>query len=184
MFKFFKRNIKFQIIYTIFFTTILYSILTPLVSYCQEETKTIVITKEDIQNTKPRPYPVYFDAKDLKAIEIMEKRHFSKTFNDEDDSRRLKNLEWELFGKIWQYSPTKSRIEKLKIASSNTMLIGTAMPAHLSSKRTIKRMRNNDIGLRDRDSVGLIDGFLRLMSPQAYEVFRKHSDHRFNDYEW
>lgn len=174
----FKKN---NIVIISFF---IYLLLIPMISYSFEDSQTITITKEDIVNSTPSPYPVSFDKKDLKDIEIMEKRHFPKTYPELSDFERLKNLEWELFGKIWVYSPTKDRIKKLKLASSNTMLIGTALPASLSSKRTVKRMRNNDLDLRKRDEPGLIDGFLRLISPEKYEVYRKHADHRFNDYEW
>ena len=34
-------------------------------------------------------------------------------------------------------------------------------------------MRNDDLQLRKRDDVGLIDGFLRLLNPDLYEKYRE-----------
>lgn len=176
-----KRNIIYCIIYAIVF----YSIFVPLCCYCSEEVQTITITKEDILNAKPiSPYTVNFSQKDLKAIEIMEKRHFQKTYPEFSDKERLKNLEYELLGRIWEFSPQNERIKTLKLASSNTMLIGTALPASISSKRNAKRMRNTEIQLRERDNVGLIDGFLRLLSPEKYELYRKNADRMYYKYEY
>ena len=40
-----------------------------------------------------------------------------------------------------------------------------------------------DLNLREKDNVGLIDGFLRLISPEKYEIYRKYSDNMFYKYE-
>ena len=118
----------------------------PLCCYCSEDIKTIIITKEDIKNAKPRsPYPVQFSSKDLKVIEIMERRHFPRTYPEFSDRERLKNLEYELLGRVWEFVPQKERIEKLKLASSNTALIGVALPASISSKRNSKKLKNDEI---------------------------------------
>lgn len=151
--------------------------------YCFEPTQTVVITKEDIINAKPTPAPVKFSKKDIHSIEVMEKRHFLRTYPEFSDYERLKNLEFELLGQVWEYTPQEDRIKRLKIASSNTMLLGTALPPSISSKRNAKRMRNDSIQMRQRDSVGLLDGFLRLVSPEKYEQFRRYSDRRF-EYEY
>jgi len=144
----------------------------------------IIITKEDIENAVPSsPFLVKFTKKDLKYIEIMEKRHFPRTYPEFSDKQRLKNLEYELLGRVWEFTPQKDRIDRLKIASSNVALQGTALPASLSSKRMVKRMRNTSIQIRQRDDVGLIDGFLRLMSPEKYEVYRQYSDKMFEKYD-
>jgi len=145
----------------------------------------IIITKEDIENAVPSsPFLVKFTKKDLKYIEIMEKRHFPRTYPEFSDKQRLKNLEYELLGRVWEFVPQKERIKKLKLASSNTALIGTALPASISSKRNSKKLRNNEIQLRKRDDVGLIDGFLRLMSPEKYEIYRKTADEMYYKYEY
>lgn len=174
------KNIKFQIIYCVTFAIIFYCIFIPLACLSYEPVQTVTITKEDIINAKPTRAEVSFDKKDLHWIEVMEKRHFPRTYPELSDSERLRNLEFELLGRIWQYTPTKERISRLKIASSNTMLVGTALPPNVHiSKRNIKRMRNDSVQLRQRDNVGLIDGFLRLLNPDAYELYRKSADRLF-----
>lgn len=179
------KRIKFNIFYTIIYAIFLYLIFNPLYCFCSEDIKTIYITKEDIKNAKPRsPYQVKFSQKDLRAIEIMERRHFPRTYPEFSDDVRLKNLEYELLGRVWEFSPQSERIRKLKLASSNTALIGTALPPSISSKKNSKRLKNNEIQLRDRDDVGLIDGFLRLMSPEKYEIYRKSADKLYYKYEY
>ena len=178
------KNVKFNILYCALYAVIFYSIFIPLCCYCAEN-QSITITKEDILNAKPRsPYQVNFSSKDLKDIEIMERRHFPRTYPEFSDSERLKNLEYELLGRIWEYTPKNERIKKLKLASSNTALIGTALPASISSKKNAKKLRNTEIQLRQRDNVGLIDGFLRLMSPEKYEIYRKTADEMYYKYEY
>ena len=175
----FLKIIKFQIIYCAVFSIIFYSLIIPLTCYCYEPVQTVTITKEDIMNAKPTPAEVQFSKKDLHYIEIMEKRHFPRTYPELSDSERLKNLEYELLGRCWKFSPQSARINKLKIASSNTMLIGTALPPSISSSRNVKRMRNDEVQLRKRDNVGLIDGFLRLINPDLYEKYRESADKLF-----
>lgn len=175
----FLKIIKFQIVYCTIFSIIFYSLIIPLACYCYEPVQTVTITKEDIMNAKPTPAEVQFSKKDLHYIEVMEKRHFPRTYPELSDSERLKNLEYELLGRCWKFSPQKARIDKLKIASSNTMLIGTALPPSIGSSRNVKRMRNDDIQLRKRDNVGLIDGFLRLINPDLYEKYRESADRLF-----
>lgn len=178
------KSVKFQIIYCVIFAVIFHSIFISLACYCNEAVQTITITKEDIINAKPTPNPVEFSKKDLKAIEVMERRHFPRTYPEFSDSERLKNLEYELMGRIWQFTSQEERIRKLKLASSNTALIGTSLPYSISTKRNAKRMRNDSIQLRQRDNVGLLDGFLRLMNPQAYELYRQNADNLYYKYEW
>jgi len=178
------KHIKFNIIYCIIYAIIIYSIFIPLCCYCSELTKTITITKEDIINAKPNsPHKVNFSPKDLKAIEIMERRHFPRTYPEFSDSERLKNLEYELLGKVWEYLPQEERIKTLKLASSNTMLIGTALPPSFSSKKMSKKIKT-DIQLRKRDNVGLIDGFLKLINPKIYEQYRKSADEIYYKYDY
>ena len=144
-------------------------------SYCCANVQKIVITKEDIKNAKPvSPFQVEFSKKDLKYVEMMEKRHFPRTDPEFSDKERLKNLEYELLGRIWEYTPQNDRIERL----------GVALPASISSRRNAKRMRNDTIQLRQRDNVGLIDGFLRLISPEKYEYYRQYSDNMFEKYDY
>ncbi len=154
-----------------------------LIEFKQPKVKTIIITKEDIKNAKPTKAPVIFSKSDLHDIEVMEKRHFPRTYPEFSDEERMKNLEYELLGKVWLYTPQKERLNRLKLASSNTMITGVALPASLSSRRIVKRMRNDSIQLRKRDDVGLIDGFLRLISPEKYEQYRKYADDLYYKYD-
>ncbi|MBR1611413.1 MAG: hypothetical protein IJ672_08050, partial [Methanobrevibacter sp.] len=105
--------------------------------------------------------------------------HFPRTYPEFSDFQRLRNLEFELLGRVWEFSPTTDRLNRLKIASSNTMLQGVALPARISSSRNVKRMRNTEIQLRQRDNVGLIDGFLKLLNPDLYEKYRHSADRLF-----
>ena len=178
------KSIKLQIFYCLIYALILYVIFIPLACYCNEETQTVIITKEDILKAKPTKSPVNFTKKDLKAVEIMERRHFPRTYPEFSDYERLKNLEYELFGRIWEFSNQEDRIKKLKIASSNAALIGTSLPYSISTKKNAKRMKNDSIQLRQKDNVGLIDGFLRLANPKAYEIYRKNADNLYYKYEW
>ena len=175
----FIKNIKLQILYCSVFSLIFYLLIIPLACYCYEPVQTVTITKEDIMNAKPAPAPVCFSKKELHYIEVMERRHFPRTYPEFTDEERLKNLEYELLGRCWKFSPQKTRIDKLKIASSNTMLAGTALPASISSARNVKRMRNDSVQLRQRDNVGLIDGFLKLLNPELYEKYRQSADKIF-----
>lgn len=163
---------------------IFYVLFFPAVSYCFEPVQVVKITKEDIINAKPTVPDVYLTEKELKLISMLERRHFLRTFPDMSAKERLKNLEYELLGRTWQYTNKEQRIKSLKIASSNVMLQGTALPPSISSKRNAKRMTNNSIQIRKKDDVGLIDGMLRLINPELYKQFRNYSDKMYNDYEY
>lgn len=180
-----KKYIRQQFIVSFVFGAVFYILVLPLASYCYEPVQTVTITKEDIMNAKPvSPYNVQFSQKDLKKIRLMEKRHFPRTYDELEDKERLSNLEYELFGRKWEYTSQNERIKKLELASSNAMVIGTALPASISSKRNVKRMRNESIQMREKDNVGLIDGFLRLVNPKLYDIYSKTSKEQFENYEY
>lgn len=154
-----------------------------LASYCYEPIQVVTIEKEDIQNAAPTEADVNFSLKERKIITMLEKRHFLRSYPELSDSKRLKNLEFELFGKCWQYTDKEKRLNSIKTASSNIMLQGTALPASISSKINAKRMTNN-IRLRKKDDVGLIDGMLRLLNPEMYSKIKEYSDTMYNKYEY
>lgn len=184
MFKF-KKTIKFEILYGLFLITFFYFLIIPLSCLCYEHSQTITITKDDILNAKPNsPYPVNFSQKDLKRINMLEKRHFNKTFEDLSDEKRLKNLEYELLEQVWEFTPQENRIKTLEIASTNRILQGTSLPAKLNSKQIAKRLKNDSVQLRKTNDVGLIDGFLRLISPEKFEEFRQYKDYMFKTYDY
>ncbi len=181
-----KNNIsptKKEFFLCIFLNALFYLVFCPLFCFCYEPTKTIIITKEDIKNAKPiSPFDVNFSPKELKNIKMMEKRHFNKTYEDLKDEERLMQLEYELLGKTWKYTQKEKRIKTLLIASTNIMLQGTSLPPSIGSERNAKRMANDSIDYRKKEDVGLIDGFLRLLSPEKYEVYRAHSKRRYEDW--
>ena len=180
-----KKYDSFQAMLLLIFGIFFCIFILPLSSYCYEPVQTITITKEDIMNAKAKsPYEVNFTQKESKKISMMEKRHFLRSFEELKDSERLSNLEYELLGRKWEFSPQNERIKKLEIASSNRMLQGTALPASISTKRNVKRMRNNSIPMREKENVGLIDGFLKLMNPKAYDIYEQTSRNRFENYEF
>lgn len=170
--------------------TCLFVLLYQSFSYCQaveveydNDVKSVTITKEDILNASPTKTPVEFSQKEEKWVKVMEQRHFERTFPELSDYERLKNLEYELLGKPWLYTDKKERIDRLKIASSNRMIAGTALPPILNSRKTARRMRNDSFQTRKRDDVGLIDGFLRLLAPDAYDTYRHAADSLFYKYD-
>ena len=178
------KNKKFYILFSVIFTLFFYLLNNGSTSFCYEPVQVVNITKEDIQNAKPTTPEVYLTPKELKTVEMMERRHFLKTYPELSAKERLKNLEYELLGRCWQYTDKESRLKSLKIASSNIMLQGTSLPCSISSKRNAKRMTNDSIQMRKKDDVGLIDGMLRLISPEKYHQFRNYSERMYNDYEY
>ncbi len=174
-----KFYILFSVVFTLFCLLGLFG-----VSFCYEPVQVVNITKEDIQNARPTTPDVYLTPKELKIVEMMERRHFLNTYPDLSAKERLKNLEYELLGRCWQYTDKETRLKTLKLASSNIMLQGTSLPASISSKRNAKRMTNDAIKMRKKDDVGLIDGMLRLISPETYRQYRSYSDKMYNDYEY
>ena len=178
------KNLSISQLYCVVFTLILYIFYIVPAVYSFEPAQVVTITKEDILNAKPTVPDVVFTQKQLRIIEMLEKRHFMKTFPDLSDKERLRNLEFELLGRAWAYTDTEKRIKTLKIASSNVMLQGVSLPASISSKRNAKRMTNDSIQIRKKDDVGLIDGMLRLINPELYKQYRNYSDSMYNAYEY
>lgn len=175
----FIEKIKFEILYCLIYGIILYIIFIPLVCFCYEPVQTVIITKEDIMNAKPTPAPVKFNKKQLEDIEALERRHFPRTYPEFSDFQRLRNLEFELLGRVWEFSNQSDRIRTLKLASTNVLLSGVSLPASISSKQNAKRMHNDSIQVRKKNDVGLIDGFLRLLNPDLFEQVRKTEDKMF-----
>lgn len=144
------------------------------------------ISAEDILNAVPRTPEVKFTRKTLKEINIMERRHFSKINNYDSNKHRLAKLEEYLLGRTWEFLPIELRMQKLKLASQRKVLAGTALPASFRKFGfTPKRIANDSTPKIDHgDDVGLIDGFLRLKAPEAYETYTKHKDKMYERYEY
>ena len=144
---------------------------------------TFYIMAEEIMNAIPTPPDVNF-SKQYREIATMEKRHFSNVNKFDSDKYRIAKLEEHLLGRTWEFLPMDDRMRKLKLASQRKMLSGTSIP--LSLKRagfSPKRIANDSTPVYDdRDNVGLIDGFLRLMNPDAFDAYSSHKKRMYERY--
>ncbi len=145
---------------------------------------TFYITAEEIMNAMPTPPDVEFSEKHNREIAVMEKRHFSNVNKFDSDKYRIAKLEEHLLGRTWEFLPVDDRMRKLKLASQRKMLSGTSIP--LSLKRagfSPKRIANDSTPVYDdNDNVGLIDGFLRLMNPDAFEAYSARKKRMYEQY--
>lgn len=110
------------------------------------------------------------DKKILRAIKIMEDRHFQNKRENEDILYRIEALEDYLFGESFQEYSIPKRVERLKIASQQKMLQGVSIPAGVGVSR--KKMQNNKITIKKDDNVGIFDGLMKLYAPDVYEFYR------------
>lgn len=144
------------------------------------------ITAEDIMNAQPVPPDVNFSKKVAREIKTMEKRHFSSVNTYDSDKYRIAKLEEHLLGRTWEFLPVDERMKKLKLASQRKLLSGTAIP--LSLRRagyTPKRIANDSTPVYDNDdNVGLIDGFLKLMAPDAFKTYSEHKKRMYERYDY
>ncbi len=120
------------------------------------------------------------DRKTLRAIKIMEDRHFQNSHENEDTLYRIEALEDYLFGTTNEHYSFLKRVERLKIASQQKMLQGVSMPLGTGISR--KKMRNNKITIKESDNVGLIDGLMKLYAPDVYEFYKRKNE-RHLEYE-
>ena len=133
-----------------------------------------IITEEDIKNAIPTPAPVHFDKRTEHEIRVMEKRHFEKTNDDESEKYRVAKLEEHLLGRTWEFSPLPNRMRTLKLASQRKMLSGTSLPVGIRRYASPARISNDSTPVYDNDdNVGLIDGLLKLIAPDAYYQWSK-----------
>ncbi len=145
---------------------------------------TFYITAEEIMNAIPTPPDVNFSKKQNREIAVMERRHFSGVNKYDDDKYRIAKLEERLLGRTWEFLPIDDRMRKLKLASQRKMLSGTSIP--LSLRRagfSPKRIANDSTPVYDdNDNVGLIDGFLRLINPDAFNAYSSHKKRMYEQY--
>lgn len=144
------------------------------------------ISAEEILNTQGTAPDVNFTKKIAKEIRVMEKRHFSGENAYDSDKYRIAKLEEHLLGRTWEYLPLEERMKKLKLASGRKVLSGTSIPVGLRKHGfSPKRIANDSTPVYENDNVGLIDGFLRLLNPDAYDAWARHKNrmHERYDYE-
>lgn len=153
----------------------------PAISEVQE---TFYITAEDIMNAQAKAPDVAFSKKVSREIKTMEKRHFSGVNTYDSDKYRIARLEEHLLGRTWEFLPVDERMRKLKLASQRKVLSGTSIP--LSLRRagfTPKRIANDSTPVYDDDNnVGLVDGFLKLLAPDAFETYSRRKKRMYERY--
>jgi len=117
--------------------------------------------------------PAVMTKRMVKDIEIMEVRHFRKKLPDQSNEHRLNRLEKKLTGRSWESLPLKDRMRRIRLASQRVALRGTSIPANLRGTFTPNRIENDSIPLApDENDVGIIDGLLRLYSPNVYNAYK------------
>lgn len=129
-----------------------------------------IITQEMIDEATPTPALVHFTKRIEHDIRVMEKRHFENIDKESEDKYRIARLEFFLLGKTWEFSPLQDRMRRLRLASQRKMLSGTSLPVGIRRYVSPARIQNDSTPSNDTDdNVGLIDGFLKLYAPEAYE---------------
>ena len=162
--------IKFLII--IFFSCF---ILSKNIAHAMPKTQPdFIITQEDIDNAIPTPADVVFTKKIEHDIKVMEKRHFETVDNEDSPKYRVARLEFLLLGKTWEFSPLNDRMRRLRLASQRKMLSGTSLPVGIRKYVSPARIQNDSTPSCDTDdNVGIIDGLMKLYTPDIYEKWSK-----------
>lgn len=136
----------------------------------------------EIENTADNPRLVNLTLQQFKALEVMEKRLYRMTFDDDNNMDRIERLELDYFDEIRKGTATQ-RINALKIASGRAAIRGTAMtPMMMDSFNTRYINQHPD---RYYDDVGIIDGLVRLWWPDFYAKiteYRKYKEANFYQY--
>ncbi len=121
-----------------------------------------------------------FTPKMLREIKTMESRHFNNKTTDESNEYRLERLEIELMGRSYEALPLNERMKTLKLASSKRMLRGVAVPVNMNRYGTPKRLENTSIQVVSKnDDVGIIDGLMKVYTPELFESYRESRERRF-----
>ena len=136
----------------------------------------------EIENTADNPRLVNLTLQQFKALEVMEKRLYRMTFDDDNNMDRIERLELDYFDEIRKGTATQ-RINALKIASGRAAIRGTAMtPMMMDSFNTRYINQHPDMYY---DDVGIIDGLVRLWWPDFYAKiteYRKYKEANFYQY--
>lgn len=135
-----------------------------------------------IENTADNPRLVNLTIKQYKTLEIMEKRLYNKTFDNDNNLDRIERLELDYFDTIRKGTVTQ-RINSLKIESGRTAIRGTAMTPMMMD--TFNSRYINQHPDMYHDDVGIIDGLVRLWWPDFYAKvteYRKFKESNFYQY--
>ncbi len=136
----------------------------------------------DIENTADNPRLVNLTIQQFKALEVMEKRLYRMSFDDDNNMDRIERLELDYFNEIRKGSATQ-RINALKIASGQAAIRGTAMTPMMMNSFNSRFI--NQPSEAYYDDVGIIDGLVRLWWPDLYakiSEYRKYKEANFYQY--
>ncbi len=134
----------------------------------------------EYENTADNPRLVNLAPQQFKALETIEKRVFSNSFDEENTMDRIERLEIQLFDEI-QKGTISQRINALKLESSRVALRGTPMTPMMNSNFNTKYI-NPKGETPYYDDVGIIDGLIRVWWPDFYNrlsEYRKYKEANF-----
>lgn len=136
----------------------------------------------EIENTADNPRLVNLAPEQFKALEVMEKRLYRMTFDDDNNIDRIERLEMDYFNRIKEGSAAQ-RINALKIASGRAAIRGTAMTPMMMDTFNTRYINQHPDAYYD--DVGIIDGLVRLWWPDFYakiKEYRKYKEANFYQY--
>lgn len=134
----------------------------------------------EYENTADNPRLVNLAPQQFKALDTIEKRVFSNSFDEENTMDRIERLELQLFNEIQKGTPTQ-RINALKLESSRVALRGTPMTPMMNSTFNTKYINPKGENAY-YDDVGIIDGLIRVWWPDFYNrlsEYRKYKEANF-----
>ena len=129
----------------------------------------------EIENTADNPRLINLAPSQFKALDVMEKRIYNTTFDDDNNLDRIERLEMDYFNEIRTGSATQ-RINSLKIASGQAAIRGTAMTPMMME--TFNTRYINQHPAMYHDDVGIIDGLIRVWWPDFYETLRRYREYK------
>ncbi len=133
------------------------------------------------ENTADNPRLVNLSPQQYKALEMMEKRLYKRTFDYENNIDRIERLEIRFFDEP-QKGTISVRLNALKLESSRNAISGTAMTPMMQETFNRKYIRPINPDTSHYNEVGIIDGFLRLWFPELYkevQEYRKYKEANF-----
>lgn len=133
----------------------------------------VPVSSLEIENTADNPRLVNLCPEHLRALKMMEKRHYSNSFEFENNLDRIERLELDLFNEIRKGTPTQ-RINDLKLASTRQALRGTAMTPMMQSTFNTRYINPRGADVPYYDDVGIIDGLLRVWFPDLYAQLNEY----------
>lgn len=126
----------------------------------------------DIENTADNPRLVNLSPSQFRTLDVIEKRIYHSCYYEQDTIDRIERLEEDIFGEI-QKGTISSRLAALRLESTKIAVRGTPMTPMMDRTFNSKYLNaSSDIGYND--SVGLIDGLIRVWWPDFYAKVEEH----------